>query len=189
MWDFTVLTEAARLSRRAFVAGAAGAACAGALPWSRAPQAERVEALADVPAVVATAVAATAVAATATPATPATPATGTNPSNPVGSARIVEFSRNRNKITLYADAKQPAWVVLADQNYPGWTATVDDQPERIYTADYLLRAVPVSVGYRKVVFTFVPTNYGPTLALSIAALAVIAIVILFSLVQLIPPEW
>jgi 2-iminobutanoate/2-iminopropanoate deaminase len=39
MWDFNLMTEAARLSRRAFVAGAAGAACAVALPSSRAPQA------------------------------------------------------------------------------------------------------------------------------------------------------
>src|SRR5262245_7181754 len=38
MWDFNVMTEAARLSRRAFVAGAAGA-CAGALPPSRASRA------------------------------------------------------------------------------------------------------------------------------------------------------
>jgi 2-iminobutanoate/2-iminopropanoate deaminase len=39
MWDCNVMTEAARLSRRAFVAGAAGAACAGALPASSASQA------------------------------------------------------------------------------------------------------------------------------------------------------
>jgi 2-iminobutanoate/2-iminopropanoate deaminase len=39
MWDFNVMTEAARLSRRAFVASAAGAACAGALLSSRASQA------------------------------------------------------------------------------------------------------------------------------------------------------
>jgi 2-iminobutanoate/2-iminopropanoate deaminase len=39
MWDCNVMTEAARLSRRAFVAGAAGAACAGALPSSSASQA------------------------------------------------------------------------------------------------------------------------------------------------------
>ena len=39
MWDCDVITETARLSRRAFVAGAAGAACAGALPSFGAPQA------------------------------------------------------------------------------------------------------------------------------------------------------
>src|SRR5262245_53012302 len=35
MWDCNAMTEAARLSRRAFVASAAGAVCAGALPSSR----------------------------------------------------------------------------------------------------------------------------------------------------------
>jgi 2-iminobutanoate/2-iminopropanoate deaminase len=49
MWDFNVMTEAARLSRRAFVAGAAGAACAGALPASSAPQAAPAAARAVTP--------------------------------------------------------------------------------------------------------------------------------------------
>jgi len=39
MWDCNLITGPARLSRRAFVAGATGAACAGALPSSRASQA------------------------------------------------------------------------------------------------------------------------------------------------------
>ena len=39
MWDCNVITETARLSRRAFVAGAAGAVCAGAVPSFGAPQA------------------------------------------------------------------------------------------------------------------------------------------------------
>src|SRR5262249_51170635 len=49
MWDCNVITETARLSRRAFAAGAGGAACAGALPSFGASQAAPAAARAVMP--------------------------------------------------------------------------------------------------------------------------------------------
>jgi uncharacterized membrane protein YfhO len=64
---------------------------------------------------------------------------------------------------------RPGWLVLADQNYPGWTASVDGSSRPIYTADYLLRAVQLDAGRHHVAFHFLPTNYWLNLGITLLA--------------------
>ena len=71
---------------------------------------------------------------------------------------------------MTVDMASAGWLVLADQNYPGWTAKVDGQDTPVYTADYLLRAVTLGVGRHEVVFQYVPTTFWPSLAVSVTAL-------------------
>jgi uncharacterized membrane protein YfhO len=47
-------------------------------------------------------------------------------------------------------------LVLSDQWYPGWTATVDGKPAAIRRADIALRAVALSPGAHRVRFRYQP---------------------------------
>ncbi len=51
------------------------------------------------------------------------------------------------------------FLVLSDTYYPGWKAYVDGREERIYQADYFLRAVFLSSGLHKVKFIFDPLSF------------------------------
>ncbi len=63
-------------------------------------------------------------------------------------ARIISYEPNRLIIETKAD--KAAVLVASEINYPGWQATVDGQPAKIYTADYLLRGVVLTAGNHRV---------------------------------------
>jgi len=50
----------------------------------------------------------------------------------------------------------PRFLVLSDTYYPGWKVYVDGKPDKIYRADYILRAVYLSPGKHIVKFTYDP---------------------------------
>jgi hypothetical protein len=97
---------------------------------------------------------------------------------PAGEVRIVDYMRN--SVTLEVTTPSDGWLVLADQNYPGWTASVDGGTQRVYTANYLLRAVHVTAGNHTVVFRYLPTDYALTLTVSVVTLAGIVLVLLWT---------
>jgi hypothetical protein len=79
---------------------------------------------------------------------------GYNANSPVGSAAITSY-RNLS-VDITANMARPGWLVLSDVNYPGWHVQVDGREEPIYTADYVVRAVPLSAGSHTVHFYFLP---------------------------------
>jgi len=90
-------------------------------------------------------------------------------------ARIISYEADR--VELEVDPKQPGWLVLSDTYFPGWQARVNDQPAKIYRANYLVRAVAVGAGPSRVVFDYRPESYRRgraitclTLGISLAAL-------------------
>jgi hypothetical protein len=84
------------------------------------------------------------------PGVPATPGDGTAP----GTATTTRY-RNLS-VDLTAQMDRPGWLVLGDVNYPGWQVTVDGRPAPLYTAYYVLRAVPLPAGAHTVRFEFRP---------------------------------
>ena len=52
------------------------------------------------------------------------------------------------------EARSDGWLVVADTWLPGWTARVDDQPARIWRANYLFLAVAVPSGLHQVVLEY-----------------------------------
>jgi uncharacterized membrane protein YfhO len=50
-------------------------------------------------------------------------------------------------------------LVVSDVYYPGWTATIDDQPTQVYPANFAFRAVLVPPGEHRVAFTFEPATW------------------------------
>jgi hypothetical protein len=61
-----------------------------------------------------------------------------------------------NDVELTANLSKPGLVVLNDVMYPGWTATIDDQPATIFRANGIVRAVFVSAGTHDIRYHFEP---------------------------------
>jgi hypothetical protein len=68
-------------------------------------------------------------------------------------------------------------LVLADLQYPGWTASVDGRPAGILAADGYLRAVALSAGAHRVEFRYRPLSFYAGAALSLFALGALAVLL------------
>ncbi len=92
-----------------------------------------------------------------------------------GAVKITEYQPSRVAIRTSTDA--PQFLVLSDAYYPGWQATINGVPTKIYRADYALRAVLAPAGESEVVFTYRPKSftYG-SLVSGISLLFVVAII-------------
>ncbi len=88
----------------------------------------------------------------------------------VGEAVIVVDEAERVAIAVFA--REPAWLVLVDTFYVGWTATLDGQQVAIQRANRTFRAVEVPAGRHEVVFTYRPTSLRIGAAISSIALMV-----------------
>jgi uncharacterized membrane protein YfhO len=64
-------------------------------------------------------------------------------------------------------------VVLTDTFYPGWQATVNDQPAKIWQANLAFRAVAVETGRQQIIFSYRPYSFYLGLWTSIASILVI----------------
>jgi hypothetical protein len=95
-------------------------------------------------------------------------------STPVGRlqpASIVDYRPNH--VAVDVDLGSPGYLVLSDPWYPGWTCTLDDQPTRLYRANYAFRAVAVPAGRHRVRFDFAPMSYHHGKMISTLAMAAI----------------
>ncbi len=72
-------------------------------------------------------------------------------------AKVVDYQANSVKIEARMD--EEGFLVLSDTYYPGWRVWVDGREEKIYCADYLLRAVHLSSGLHRVKFVFDPLSF------------------------------
>ena len=76
-----------------------------------------------------------------------------------------------------AHCARSCFLVTSDTYYPGWSATIDDQPARIYRADYALRGVYLNAGSHVIVFRYQPIAQWIGVAVSLlSALTLIACV-------------
>jgi hypothetical protein len=87
--------------------------------------------------------------------------------------RFITYQPNR--VVLEVDDGPAGILVLTDVYYPGWVCTVDGEPQPIYRANSLYRAVPVEPGTHTVTFTFEPPSYQRGRYISLAALALVAV--------------
>jgi hypothetical protein len=75
------------------------------------------------------------------------------PTTPLqGGARVT--SHAPDVVTVAAEASRPALLVLADNHYKDWKATVDGRPAEIYRTNHAFRGVVVPAGRHEVRFTF-----------------------------------
>jgi uncharacterized membrane protein YfhO len=72
----------------------------------------------------------------------------------------VSVTRYKSKeVIIEARVNAPKFLVLSDTYYPGWKASVDEKPSKIYRADYILRAVYLEPGKHIVRFTYDPFSF------------------------------
>jgi hypothetical protein len=88
-----------------------------------------------------------------------------------------------NRVEVDVDDGAPGFLVLTDLWYPGWTCTVDGAARPVYRADFLFRAVEVPAGRHEVVFTFAPASYSRGRLLSLVALSLVGVVLLWGSVR------
>lgn len=81
-------------------------------------------------------------------------------------------SETPERLRIEADAAQASYLVVSDEYFPGWTATVDGRPATIYPADYLLTGVYVPQGKHVVELRYQSRFLRLGVALSAAALLV-----------------
>ena len=70
------------------------------------------------------------------------------------SAQILTYSLNEISMNVFSSKAQ--WLFLSDMFYPGWKATVDGRPVKIYRADYAFRAIRVGPGMHRVEWKYDP---------------------------------
>jgi hypothetical protein len=77
-------------------------------------------------------------------------------------ARVTE--NKINSLTVEAETDKPGLLVLSENAYPAWKALVDGKKTKIYTADYIFRAIPLEKGKHKIdlVYSSKPYNIGKT---------------------------
>ncbi|MFC1727423.1 YfhO family protein [Patescibacteria group bacterium] len=63
------------------------------------------------------------------------------------------------EVKIQANLADKGFLVLPETPYPGWQATIDNQPTKIYTANYLMRAVYLEPGDHEVIFRYSPLSF------------------------------
>ncbi len=78
-----------------------------------------------------------------------------------------------DSVTLHTQADRGALLVLADNFYPGWKASVDGADVPVLRADHTFRGVPVPAGGHEVVFRFEPQGLHEGFLISLAFFALV----------------
>ncbi len=97
-----------------------------------------------------------------------------------GSSEItpaVITSYSAGSVTITADAKADGMLLITDAWYPGWNAYVDGRKEKVYQANYALRAVPLRKGTHEIIMKFEPMSF--TIGAGITAFSLILLFGLF----------
>jgi len=102
-----------------------------------------------------------------------------NPQPPsLASTTIVEDKRNRAAIET--DNDRDGLLVLSDNFYPGWQASVDGTHVEVLRANHTMRAVTVPAGHHMVSFVFAPASFFASLyvSLAVATITLVTIIVL-----------
>lgn len=74
-------------------------------------------------------------------------------------AHFDSYAPGRMSVTLDRDAPAGSALVVAENYYPGWNATVDGKPAKIGRAQYSMIGVELPAGARKIDLTFTSSSY------------------------------
>lgn len=78
-------------------------------------------------------------------------------------------SNSPDVVNLQAEFSTDGYLVIAENNFPGWQAEVDGKIAPILTANYAFQALALSGGKHEIKMEFCPAYYTVSLIISIAA--------------------
>jgi hypothetical protein len=81
------------------------------------------------------------------------------------------------RVVVAASTDAPAWLVLTDTWFPGWTARLDGAAVPVARANHAFRAVALPAGRHRVEFTFHPRGLGAGAAITLLAVAVLLVMV------------
>ena len=90
---------------------------------------------------------------------------------------------NDTTVEVEAYSQQEGFLILSDIFYPGWQASVDDEPVEIHKTDYVLRGIVLPAGSHRVRFEFQSTAFRGGTAISCAALVLLMAIPLVALLR------
>ena len=96
--------------------------------------------------------------------------------NSTTSIKLTAYEPNELKYDV--NSSKGGVLVFSEIYYPGWTATVDDQPVDVGRVNYVLRAINLKPGQHKVVLQFFPKSVDTTETIAYIAYIVLLLVIL-----------
>jgi hypothetical protein len=109
------------------------------------------------------------------------------PSGPLqGTASVIEHTPDR--VVIRTESDRAALLVLADNYYDGWTATVAGVSTPITRVNHTFRGVPVGPGEQEIIFEFRPTSFFTGLYITAAAFVLLLGYLLFVAVRLRRPR-
>lgn len=93
----------------------------------------------------------------------------------------VEISKYSNReVIINTDYNQEGYLLLTDSYYPGWKATVNNQPTEILLADYIFQAVRIPAGQSEITFSYQPKSYYWGKIISLIALCLVILFLIFA---------
>jgi len=98
---------------------------------------------------------------------------------PVNPTEMQFLEDSPNRVSISVSSSSRGWILLKDLYWPGWKATMDGKPVKIYRADGIFRAVPVDPGRHTVKFSYLPISFISGLMMTLLTLTAILIVSAF----------
>src|SRR5262249_44481679 len=93
-------------------------------------------------------------------------------------ATVVED--RRNSVSIHTENGTDGTLILNDNYYPGWQASIDGVPVQIFRANCTMRAINVPAGRHVVSFVFKPAAFFVSMYVSVAAAALTVLVLILS---------
>ncbi|MDD2961152.1 MAG: hypothetical protein PHR45_03600 [Muribaculaceae bacterium] len=96
---------------------------------------------------------------------------------------IFETSYAPNRLTYHANSANGGLAVFSEVYFPwGWNATIDGEPVEIGRVNYILRAIKIPAGQHSIQFCFEPRSIKVTETIAYAAIAILYLSIIASIV-------
>lgn len=99
--------------------------------------------------------------------------------NTIGNAAVLKYEAEHVIVQTTTDT--PGYLILTDEDYPGWLAAIDSQPAEITTAYGLFRSIAIPAGAHTVEFRFEPASLKIGAAITLFGVLLLAALIFYSL--------
>jgi hypothetical protein len=92
-------------------------------------------------------------------------------------AKVQILKIAKSSMEIQVKTSEPAFLVVSDIYYPGWTAKIDRKLTNLYRTDYLFRGILVPAGSSIIRMEYKPATFRWGLAISIASFLLLVFVV------------